>query len=316
MAPSRERVLITGGSGFVGACLARDLIAEGHDVHLLLRSEADLWRLAGLEGRYSPLRADLRDTRGVREAVFACQPEVIYHLATHGAYAFQKDRTTILETNVAGTANLLDALEGRDYRMLVNVGSSSEYGHKDRPMSEDDLLEPRTVYGVAKASSTLLCQAEAFRGRPVATVRIFSAYGPWEDPRRLVPYVMGCCFRGEAPQVTAGDQPRDFVYVDDVVGLLKTAANHPQARGQILHAGTGRQHTVRDMVETIAAVVGAVDSPPQFGVQLARPDEPANWVANVTRTTALTGWHPQYDLRSGVERTWEWFQAGSLLQAA
>jgi nucleoside-diphosphate-sugar epimerase len=200
--------------------------------------------------------------------------------------------------------------------MLVNVGSSSEYGHKDRPMREDDRLEPRTDYGVTKAAATLLCQAEAYKGKPVTTVRIFSAYGPWEDPRRLVPYVMGCCFRGEAPQVTAGDQPRDFIFVDDVVDLLKIAAHHPQTRGQILHAGTGRQQRVRDMVETIAAVLGPLEAPPQFGVQMPRPDEPTTWVASITRTTAITGWKPQHDLRAGVERTWAWFKAGSLLQAA
>jgi nucleoside-diphosphate-sugar epimerase len=316
MAIRHERVLITGASGFVGACLARDLIAEGHHVHLLLRPEANLWRLAGLEGRYTRHPTDLRDARAVRDAVFECRPEVVYHLATHGAYHSQKDRTTILATNLLGTANLLDALRSYDYRRLVNVGSSSEYGHKDQPMREDDRLEPRTDYGVSKAAATLLCQAEAFHDKPVTTVRIFSAYGPWEDPGRLVPFVMGCCFRGEAPRVTAGDQPRDFIYVDDVVDLLKTAAHHPQAPGQILHAGTGRQARVRDMVETIAAVFGRVEAPPQFGVQLARPDEPATWVASIARTTELTGWQPRYDLRAGVERTWSWFTTGSLLHAA
>jgi GDP-L-fucose synthase len=127
---------------------------------------------------------------------------------------------------------------------------------------------------------------------------------------------MGCCFRGEAPLVTAGDQPRDFIYIDDVLDLLKTAAHHPQACGQILHAGTGRQSRVRDMVETIAAVFGHVEAPPQYGVQLTRPDEPTTWVASIARTTALTGWRPRHDLRSGVERTCAWFKAGSLLQAA
>src|SRR5262249_2876460 len=148
----------------------------------------------------------------------------------------------------------LDALDGHDYRALVQAGSSSEYGHKDGPMRETDRPEPRTDYAVSKAAATLLCQAEAHKGRPVATVRVFSAYGPWEDPSRLVPYVMGCCLGGERPRVTGGGQPRDFVYVADVVALLKLAAVYPAARGQVLHAGSGRQQSVRDMVETILAV--------------------------------------------------------------
>src|SRR5437667_12692644 len=102
MANASERVLITGGSGFIGACLARGLIARGHDVHLVRRPESDLWRLAGLEGRHTPHRADLRDVTALRRAVAACRPEVIYHLATHGAYPFQKERAAILADNLMG----------------------------------------------------------------------------------------------------------------------------------------------------------------------------------------------------------------------
>jgi len=307
----RERVLITGGSGFVGACLAHDLVAAGHDVHLVLRPRSATWRLAGLAGRFTPHGADLCDPAGLRRAVAACRPEVVYHLATHGAYPRQTDRAAILATNVLGTANLLDALDGHDYRALVNTGSSSEYGPRDVPMREEDRLCPQTDYGVAKAAATLLCQAEAARGRPVVTVRIFSAYGPWEDPSRLVPYVMGCCRRGEPPRVTTGRQPRDFIYVDDVVALLKRAAELPEARGRILHAGTGRQSSVRDMVDTIVRVCGGGRVAAEYGSEPTRPGEPACWVADITQTTALTGWRPRHDLQAGIERTCKWLSTAT-----
>src|SRR5262245_40107899 len=254
MPSTPERILITGASGFIGAYLAHELVEAGHDVHLALRAEAKTWRLAGLEGRCTRHAGDLRDAASVKAVVAACRPEVIYHLGAYGAYPFQKSRPDILATNLLGTANLLDALDGHDYRALINAGSSSEYGHKDEPMRPTDVLEPRTDYGVAKAAATLLCQSEAYLGRPVVTVRVFSAYGPWEEPSRLVPYVMNCCLRGVHPQVTAGLQPRDFVYVGDVTTLMQCAAQTPAAFGQILHAGTGRQQTVRDMIETIVAV--------------------------------------------------------------
>jgi nucleoside-diphosphate-sugar epimerase len=307
MAAGKDRVLITGGSGFIGACLARDLIAEGHDVHLLLRPESKQWRLAGLAGRYTTHWADLRDAVAIRQAVISCQPEVIYHLATHGAYPFQTSRAAILATNLTGTANLLEALKDHDYRALVYTGSSSEYGHKNGPMREDDRLEPRSDYAVLKAAATLLCQAEAYQGRPIITVRVFSAYGPWEEPTRLVPYVMDCCARGVNPGVTSGWQPRDFVYSDDVVSLLKLAASKPELASRILHAGTGRQHSVRDMVETIIAICGRGKVQALFGSEPVRPDEPASWVANIDETSRLTGWTPVHDLRSGISRMWEWY---------
>jgi nucleoside-diphosphate-sugar epimerase len=310
-----ERVLITGGGGFIGACLARRLIADGHEVHLVLRPETNRWRLAGLEGRFTPHWVDLRDGPGLRKSVADCRPEVVYHLGAHGAYPFQKGRAEILSTNLVGTANLLDVLDGLDFRALVHTGSSSEYGHKDGPMRETDRLEPRSDYAVSKAAATLLCLAEARKGRHVCCVRVFSAYGPWEDPTRLVPYVIGCCSRGQSPRVTAGRQPRDFIHVEDVVALLELAARHPGARGQILHAGTGRQSTVREMIETIVAACGGLVRP-DFGGEAPRPDEPAVWVASIAETTARTGWTPREDLVSGVRRTVAWACAAASGQAA
>lgn len=315
MTASVERVLITGASGFLGACLARELIAAGHEVHLVLRAEANTWRLTGLEGRYAAHQADLRDAACLRRAVAACRPEVIYHLATHGAYPGQRDRTAILGTNLLGTANLLDALAEHDYRALVHTGSSSEYGHKSGPIHEDDRLAPRTDYAVSKAAATLLCQAEAYKGRPVTCVRVFSAYGPWEEPTRLVPYVMGCCLRGESPRVSPGEQPRDFIHADDVIALLQVAARQPAARGQILHAGTGRQSRVRDMIDAILGVCGS-KVPVEYGQLANRPDEPTHWVASIERTRSLTGWEPRHDLHSGIEQTWAWLTQAACRAAA
>jgi nucleoside-diphosphate-sugar epimerase len=311
---TRERVLVTGGSGFIGACLVRELIAAGRDVHLMLRPESQTWRLTDVEGGYTRHDADLRDAEAVRSAVRASRPDVIYHLAATGTFHFQCDRAAILTVNVLGTMNLLEALESQDYRALIYTGSSSEYGHKDRPMRADDRLDPRSEYAIGKVASALLCQAAAYRGRPNTVVRVFSAYGPWEDPKRIASYVMGCCVRGEAPRVTSGLQPRDFVYVEDVTALLRTAADEPKVHGRILLAGTGQRQTVRDMVETVVAVCGG--KPAEYGAEPPRSDEPAVWQADIEETTALTGWRPRYDLRAGVEQMWAWFRANGGRAAA
>src|SRR5262249_37167448 len=160
---------------------------------------------------------------------------------------------------------------------------------------EDDRLEPRSDYAVAKAAATLLCQAQAHQGRPVAIVRVFSAYGPGEAPSRLASYAMSCCRQGVAPKVATGIQPRDFIYVNDVIDLVCVAAGLPKMTGEILHAGTGRPCSVRDMVQTIMSVCRA-DMKAEFGSEAMRPDEPGSWTANIERTIRVTGWKPRYTL--------------------
>ena len=118
---------------------------------------------------------------------------------------------------------------------------------------------------------------------------------------------MGCCLRGETIRVTAGHQPRDFIYVDDVVSLLQIAGGRPDLRGQVLHAGAGRRQTVRDLVETIVSVAGRRRV--EYGSHPARRDEPVVWQADLEATISQTGWAPVHDLRPGVERMWAWFRA-------
>lgn len=320
---TRQRILITGGNGFIGASLARDLIAADHEVHLVLRRQSSLWRLTGLEGSYAAHIADLRDAADVRRAVDACRPESVFHLAAQGVTHQPSDRAAILAGNLLGTANLLEALAPRDYRMLVHVGSALEYGHRSRPLGEDERLEPRGDYAVSKAAASLLVQAEAFRGQPVTIVRLFSPYGPWDDSHRLVPYCLACCLRGEAPQVADTRQARDYIHVDDCVALLKRAAQTPAARGEVLHAGTGQRQTVRDLVETILAICTGGYLRADFDEAVAEADDtrPAIGaadvvVADIERTTALTGWRPCHTLEEGIERTWSWYQATSAALAA
>src|SRR5438046_2318171 len=136
MPARRKRILVTGGNGFLGAVLTRSLIAEGHEVQLLLRPQSNTWRLSGISGQYAVFHADLRAALAVQKIVAACKPEIVYHLAAHGTFHFQEDRSAILSSNLEGTANLLQALENVDYEALVNVGTSSEYGHKNGAMRE------------------------------------------------------------------------------------------------------------------------------------------------------------------------------------
>jgi nucleoside-diphosphate-sugar epimerase len=250
--------------------------------------------------------ADLLDIEKLRSVVEEIRPDIIFHCAAHGGYPFQRDSDHIIHTNFRGTLNLLDALRDIDFQCLVHTGSSSEYGHKSHPMSEDDLLEPLSVYGVSKAASTLLCRAVArTQQRPIVTLRLFSVYGHFEEPSRLIPYTIDTCLRGVNPELTDGTPVRDFVFVEDVVDLCVMAGLHRPVYPEIFNVGSGIQRTVREVVDTIIALTGSRVTA-RWGALSRRPFEPTTWVAEVSRAKQVFGWSPRYDLAAGLGSTIDW----------
>jgi len=302
-------VLVTGGGGFVGANVVRRLLARGASVHLLLKDDADPWRLEGVRDRVTLHAVDLVDGDSVRRALAKVAPASVFHLATHGAYEHQADARRILETNVLGSANLLEAAAAAGTAVFVNAGSSSEYGLKRQPMREDDRLEPNSVYAVAKAAQTHLATLFARRGpMAVATFRLFSVYGPWEEPARLLPTLLRRARAGEPLEMASPDTARDFVYVDDVVDALVDVDRVPAASGEVFNLGTGVQSTLRDVVAAVQAAVGG-GSEVRWGAMPARGWDTDRWQADVAKAKAMLGWSARTTLADGVARMAAWMAA-------
>ena len=311
-----RRFLVTGATGFIGATLTRRLVREGAEVHVLVRASSDLWRLEGMLDSIQLHQVDLRDADRLRDAVAQIKPTIIYHCAAFGGYPDQTDAELMLETNLRGTLNLLRALTDHPYECLVNTGSSSEYGLKTAPMREDDRLEPVSFYGVTKVSATLACQATArATGRPIVTLRPFSPFGPYEEPTRLIPTVIMSCLLEKDPELTSGDQVRDFIFVEDVVDCFLRLAETRLPPGEIINVGGGRQHTVREVVERIIALCGASVSP-KWGTIPKRPHEATTWVADISKAKTLLHWQPSTNLDEGLQKTIAWFKEHMSLYAS
>ena len=199
------RILVTGGTGFVGANLVHYFVRHDEEVHLTVRSGSDYWRLGDIQKEVTLHPLDLTDRERTMAFVGSLKPDIVLHCATYGAYqGREQDPELTMRTNVLGTMNLLDAALSVPLRCFINTGSSSEYGIKERPMDESDPLEPTSLYGVSKASATLLAQLKArMTSAPVVSMRLFSPYGPYEDGRRFMPVVINAYLRGGAPTLIA-----------------------------------------------------------------------------------------------------------------
>jgi UDP-glucose 4-epimerase len=305
-----RRILLTGGTGFVGANLARRLLEEGAEVHLLVREGRAAWRLEGIASDVRLHEADIRNGEVVHRCVASARPEWVFHLAAYGAYSWQSEAQRIVETDILGTANLLEACLAQGVAAFVSAGSSSEYGFKDHAPSEDEWLDPNSLYGVAKASATQYCRcAGTSRGAPVTTLRLYSVYGPWEDPRRLVPALVTHGLEGRLPPLVSPDTARDLVHVDDATDAFllaaASAADHP---GGVFNVGSGEQTTVRAIVEAARDVMG-IAALPEWGSMPARSWDTDIWVADSRRIARELGWRPRVGLRDGLRRMAEWMRA-------
>ncbi len=304
-----RRALLTGGTGFVGANLARRLLAEGHEVHLLVRPGYQPWRIAGIANSLAIHQTELTDPDALGPLVQRIRPDWVFHLAAYGAYSSQTDLRRMVDTNVVGTANLVTACLRVGFEAFVNTGSSSEYGLKDHAPTETEWLEPNSYYAVTKASATLFCRHVAqAHGLRLVTVRLYSVYGPYEEPTRLIPTLAIRGLEGALPPLVDPAVARDFIYVDDVCSAYLLAASRTDCdAAAVYNVGTGVQTTLRDAVAMARRVLG-VQARPAWGSMPNRRWDATTWVADAHAIRRDLGWQPRYAFEDGFRAFLNWLR--------
>ncbi len=302
--------LVTGAAGFVGARLVRRLLERDDEVHALVRPQSDLWRIEDLRDRLHIHRIDLAERSQLRSALERAQPESIFHVAAYGGHEWQKDSERIVRDNVTATAILLEEAINSRVRSIVYSGSSSEYGFKDHAPQEDEVLQPNSAYAVCKAAATHLCGLMARnRGTRITTLRLYSVYGPYEHPGRLIPaLIVSGLLRGTLPPLTHPTIARDFVHIDDVVNAFLAAENGRSEPGAIFNVGSGVQTTLADVVGEIRSLL-SIAAEPQWGTMPDRIWDTSVWQSNPGKIRRILGWTPQVSLREGLQQTIEWFKS-------
>ena len=308
-----RKVLITGSTGFIGANLVRRFLEIGAEVHILTRTTSNKWRIDNALKDVNEYYVDLLNYEKLESIILDIAPEIIFHTAIYGSYPFQKDIKKIIESNFIGTVNLVNACKKVDFELLVNTGSSSEYGIKSGPMTEEDVLEPVNDYGVSKAAATLYCQAVA-RGEkiPVVTLRLFSPYGYYEEPIRLIPSIIISCLKGRNPEVSSPNSVRDYIFVEDVIDAYMQVIETSDIGGEIFNIGYGEQHSVGEVVNKIVELTGN-NVWPEWGSVPKRANEPNVWQADVTKAKDILKWKPKYSLERGLAKTVKWFMENMIL---
>jgi len=296
------RLLVTGAGGMVGSHVARIAADKGHEVHGVFRR---------VPGRTAPgitaHVADLLDRDTAGDLLRRVEPTHLVHAAWetgHGSYWSSLDNLDWVEA----TARLARAFAETGGRRFVQVGTCAEYEWSHGRCVENETPErPSTRYGMAKLAAFKAVEAAALGAFEAAEARIFFAYGPGENPQRLIAYICRSHAAGDVPQLSSGSQLRDLLHVEDTASAILAVAGADRLTGPV-NIGGGKPVMLADAATRLAAIAGGRD--PGLGLRPDRLDDPRLLVPDVTRLLD-TGWRPAIDLDEGLLQTYRWWVAGA-----
>ena len=287
----RLNIAITGASGFIGSNIFRHF-NKHHNVYALGHS-AKNWRLDGIK----PIYLDITNRNKCKSVIGKLRPDILIHCAAYGINYNETDQKRIIETNLIGTLNVLDAC--REVSLFVNTGSCFEYGIQNKSISEDMPIAPTSTYAMSKALSTIVSQS--YKDVKCVTLRLFTAYGYYEAKQRLVPYLILSALSGATAKLSNRNNVRDFIFIEDVVNAYAAVIkNHNKIKNHsIFNVGSGKQVSVADVTKIVGSDVKWIQS--------VRPKEPIQiWQADIRKIKRELNWYPQYSLEEGIKKTQKW----------
>ena len=301
--------LITGASGFVGSNLIRKLIDENKEVTILIREDSDLWRINDLVPKIQTFKTDLSNYGKLEKIISDIDPDFVYHLGTYGGYPFQTSIQKITQVNILNTINLFESLSKcNNLKLIINFGSSSEYGPKSTSMNESDEAIPITPYGISKLTQTKFAKFYSKNmNLPIVTLRLFSVFGPFEEPGRLIFDIMTSVIKGKTIELSSPFPRRDFVYVSDVIQAIETAIHAKNIIGEIFNIGTGVMRSVQDVVNNVLEIAKSNNKISWKIKQKRVFDDMTPWVSDTEKTKKILKWEPKYSFSDGLLLTYKWY---------
>jgi len=311
---SRQTVLVTGAAGFIGSHLAERLASLGARtrafVHYSSTGSRGWLEGSELKDEIEVFYGDIREAGTLRRAMKGV--DVVFHLAALVSIPYSYHApVSFVRTNVEGTLNMLQEALETEVDLVVHTSTSEVYGTARRvPIGEGHVLQGQSPYSASKVGADKM--AEAFHlshGLPVTTIRPFNTYGPRQSPRAVIPAITIQALASNSVRLGNLRPTRDFNFVADTVDAFVRIAGCPEAVGQVIHIGSGREISIGDLARKILAEVGR-DVPLVSQEERVRPrgSEVERLLADNTRARDLLGWEPRHSLEEGLRLTIDWIR--------
>jgi nucleoside-diphosphate-sugar epimerase len=303
-------IFVIGAGGFIGINLFNEIYQFRKDVYAVSQNAYKNWRLiVNSVPTENIISCDIKKNIELKYFINAIKPKTIFNLAAYGAYSKQRDYNKIYETNLNSTVNIIELLKETGFSAYIHAGSSSEYGTNSASPSEVSALNPNSHYAVSKVASFY---ALKFYGNierlPVSHLRLYSAYGPWEEPDRLIPTLVSKARKKSYPSFVDRNISRDFIHVSDVCNAFILAAiNISNIRGEVFNIGSGIKTTIGQLSELIRKEF-SIQETPIFSEMPNRDWDVLDWYSNSRKAEEIFGWRSTIELGQGIIQVSEWQQ--------
>jgi nucleoside-diphosphate-sugar epimerase len=301
-------IIILGAGGFIGFNLFNSLLTSRSDVFAISSNPENNWRFNLLKPTQNNLlKTDLCKIRQLKSLIKTLKPKTVFNLAAYGAYSHQDNVQKIYQTNLLSSINLLEELKPLNVSAYIYAGSSSEYGYNCKKPSENDNLEPNSHYAVSKIASyyALKYFAKTFKF-PAVHLRLYSVYGPFEEPTRLIPNLIQKCRHKTFPPFVDPDITRDFIYISDITSAFIAAASQAGSiKGEVFNIGSGIKTSIKELAG-ITKKIGHLKEKPVFKNMSNRSWDLKDWYANPAKAIETLKWKPEISLETGLKKTLAW----------
>lgn len=308
---SGKNVLVTGGAGFIGSAIVRELLDEGANVVVLDNMLiGDSSNLEEVKKDIKIVIADVRDPQ-LSQIMLKNNTDYVFHLAADPYIPQSYERPTqVFEINATGSLNVMLASKEAGVKRILQYSTSEVYGTaKYTPMDEDHPVNPLSTYAVSKLAADRLCFTLYHEQNiPIVTLRQFNCIGPRATQPYVVPELITQL--SKSPKVRLGNvkASRDITYVNDAARAALMLMEHSKAEGQVFNCGYGEDVTVEELAHTIGEIMGHQKVEILIDPKKLRPVDVLRLQCDYTRLHMLTGWKPEATVRESLEMTVDWFK--------
>lgn len=303
---NKKNVLITGATGFIGSNLVKFLNGSGYHVYCLIRKEGRNCEFLSSLENVEKLYLENFKKNEIKKLIENKEINYVVNLASYGVLPKDSDENLMIEGNITLLAELIEAIKGHPLELFIHTGTCSEYSDIEGKelLDEESKIDPKTIYGAAKASSVLygnaLCRKNSL---PIVTLRLFGVYGENENENRIVPYVINQLKSDRNVELTKGEQVRDLTYIDDVVmAYVKALESGNLKNYEVYNICSGRGIKIKDVVLKVAEKMSKPKELLKFGAIELREGEESFVVGNPEKFNKATGWQANITIDEGIER--------------